>query len=1228
MKYHPDSLNASSSSRALNLLLALALVLAVIPNRPVKAGPIHYQTDEVAEAQRVVTAAKQTAVEADRLRLSIEGLATEIRSRTAGNELNPEAIGNISAVKRTVDRIHSANVLGEFNSAQTSLDAATKKLGEVQTSLAAVAPQTDETKGASQQVRSATRGAADAKEKLMQAKAGLGGALAGVYAYVKGVATRADASLASLRKEDTPPADLLLLLQRDLPKLSAILTQLNEFSDGWDALAASLRAADLKEISGDTGGTAETETANAVNALRTSAATAAAGMEARMKTLADFARSRGAAVTNAIEQFKQDPAANARSARKLAKEGTLAVADMDRVGQTWELIAAQLNRKPVEGVNAEQIGAASSAREEMFDAARNLSQSVSTLQASMGGDFSQFVTDKVRLYYFTDIPRLIKTLNDAAFIKGGDPAAQARAAEEFQKLLGIEGDLREAEAEQAKFRDRQVALQRQLDQASQDLSAANFLKLAATRRFDELNRRPEGTVSEERKKRAEEEKNLRENDANRAQQRFDELNDEQAGLPAKIREARERRDEAQTELERLSSRLSVTAQNESAAFARARDNAPFWFASPDATNPDPLKRVELSSSTGGDNTITIRGAREDVDKVKEYIAVLDEPAPQARMTLWKLELSSDASNEGTKRFNEALRIVEDELADTRGKIAGAVSLLLDTVNEEANYAAEAERNNIADITDARYTIYAQRVLRELGVVPGARGGVMNPRAVGLKDPGKATTLNEALLVLLMSRRGSRQNILYRLERRMPDRLLATMSSEKERRERPGPRGARWFARLYNMMGDDLDYGQKPCKPNPADQTCPLDSDNGPCPPGYHRDPCSPSAEIELTRPQGEMVFALKFRAVQRILPLAPDLDDWLSKFRGTYTIALEEFQKATRDSTAKAQARARLNKIEEDFPLFGIITKDCGLDPKDFMERYRTVRVDEAQSKRDLIVLNFIRNDGGVVPCRLAFSSARIAAADGMLDTFTKAIEDDLDREVVQPMLDRLRARLRSKGIGVGVVQRTSVLATNRLIARVDPRATAELSLGEETNILQAVQQLAQLTLAAQTGGGLGALSTLRAQAGQERPPEVFGLTTGNTFQVTPIFDPTGQGLRFRFDFVGMTRIREPNDSTDPRLPRIERHTVNTEVQLSNLEIREVSRFDSNARLGQPTRIWGGLPILKDIPGLRQIPIIGWFVKKTGKAAVTQQSLIFAQTTMSPTIGDILNLSDDTRIQP
>jgi hypothetical protein len=39
------------------------------------------------------------------------------------------------------------------------------------------------------------------------------------------------------------------------------------------------------------------------------------------------------------------------------------------------------------------------------------------------------------------------------------------------------------------------------------------------------------------------------------------------------------------------------------------------------------------------------------------------------------------------------------------------------------------------------------------------------------------------------------------------------------------------------------------------------------------------------------------------------------------------------------------------------------------------------------------------------------------------------------------------------------------------------------------------------------------------------------------------------------------------------------------------------------------------------VPIIGWFVKRGGRAAETQQSFIFCQTAMYPTLSEVLDVA-------
>jgi len=253
----------------------------------------------------------------------------------------------------------------------------------------------------------------------------------------------------------------------------------------------------------------------------------------------------------------------------------------------------------------------------------------------------------------------------------------------------------------------------------------------------------------------------------------------------------------------------------------------------------------------------------------------------------------------------------------------------------------------------------------------------------------------------------------------------------------------------------------------------------------------------------------------------------------------------------------------------------------------------------------------------------QVAKGDELLKELNKAMEDELDTHFVQPMLQRLRQRLLGTGVSVGALQRTSMLVTNRKRSRIEPLASAQLRMGEDVSLLPELQLLDDIYQIAQQGNVRDVLDVLAKLEGEDDTTEVYGVTSGNRFVVTPVFDPTGQAYRFTFDHLYTNRIRDPDGTTSQgtlNLPRTERLSLNTDVQLSNFEIREVARFESNARLGIAPSESGGIPVLRHVPLLRELPLIGWFKRRTGKAAIVQQTVIFAQTTMYPTIDEIVPL--------
>jgi hypothetical protein len=364
--------------------------------------------------------------------------------------------------------------------------------------------------------------------------------------------------------------------------------------------------------------------------------------------------------------------------------------------------------------------------------------------------------------------------------------------------------------------------------------------------------------------------------------------------------------------------------------------------------------------------------------------------------------------------------------------------------------------------------------------------------------------------------------------------------------------------------------------------------------------------------QLEIVRALRAGATRKVLRDLQSLRDQIGKLEKDYQDFRRQRASATFTDSERQSCRARVKGIESLYNRYNRIvnTRFRILYPLEFTD-FQLLPDREDFAGR-------VKLRSAEAWQKITEAGPRVAAADEMLKGMMGRLEDDLDREYIQPMLKDVRTQLVSQGLTVGIVQRTSVLATNRLKARVDPKGMYDLSVGEQQDLLASIGQLASIYLSAQTGGALAAFGSLNS-LNQKQEQHIYGVTTGNKFEVTPIFDPSGQALRFKFDYVSNSLVRNPKGTVDPSMPSL-RHTINTEVQLSNLEIREISRYESNAKLGIPTRYYGGIPILTDIPGLKPIPLIGWFVRRAGSNAEVQQSVIFGQTTIYPTIGSIVDL--------
>ncbi len=1016
-----------------------------------------------------------------------------------------------------------------------------------------------------------------------------------LYVAVDAVAKSITTSLAPLSNEKLPPeakADALLnALPVQLPIFTAALGNVKEVEKDWPPMGE-----ELKKIT-----PFAPDPAPAIATIKPAITPVEGKLAKWLATIKQQAEQTNKALLDKRLELDKDLQGNAVNGIKVLDDAEKEQESLADFVAAWEVLVPQIKSNP-------GFAALKSEADAIAQAFKIRPDRTQLVREALAGDFEKFVPDFVQLYYFSDAFSLMKALN-LNVKEARDVSALRDEASKQQRLL-LEATLTkdslvaEVSALQTRIRD----LEDELNQVENNAANSAKLLIGATRRLDELKSRPDQDPG--KIKAAEQRKEDLEAEDKANKDALAKVNDEKASLPVKIGEARKALVEAQKQVRERANAMVTLANIESEAFAKARDNEPIFYADVTVTSKDPVKQIQIFAF-GSRRVIYLRGRKENVEKAKDIIALFDRPAPQARLNLWTLELNSTADISGAKKFNKALSRVENELTNTRAKITSALSYLRDCINEEVNAIAieklrQLEQARIThgdqpdngqmyvapqdaeDLRWARMYFYQKEVLIRLGfdaeksVYESRRqSNVVNFRS--LPDPAGTTTLGESLVILSLANAASRHEILKKFSSHVEGKLIELGLYQPREDQicvnQPAP--AAWFAStLRALNADDQPYykyqqfteGQlrRGGRPNLQD------------PPPIIPTPQFFPHDYAFTPMQQRIVEALSMAQIPRLIRRLRQLQQRL--------VTAGPIEQAN----IQVQARAILSWLH--FTL--------GIDANAVLTRGLVTELEALARKNNI----------------LRTANAKVASTDLMLRQMINEVDSDISVLFVQPMIDCLRRSLVSEsGISVGVLNYTSVLATNRLVARVDARSSAQLRVGEEQDVLAGLQQLTSLYLSAQTGNILGGISALRGLP-QKETSEVYGINNGSLFKVTPIFDPTGQALRFQFDYVLANLVRDPDGSIEPQLPRIERHTVNTEVELNNLELREISRFNSNSRLGIPTTRKGGIPIIKDIPGMKYVPLLGWFVKRSGKAAVIQQSLMFGQTTMHPTIADIFDL--------
>lgn len=280
---------------------------------------------------------------------------------------------------------------------------------------------------------------------------------------------------------------------------------------------------------------------------------------------------------------------------------------------------------------------------------------------------------------------------------------------------------------------------------------------------------------------------------------------------------------------------------------------------------------------------------------------------------------------------------------------------------------------------------------------------------------------------------------------------------------------------------------------------------------------------------------------------------------------------------------------------------------------------------------------------------AHTANIDNYLKRIATALEDDFNTQFYYPAFKEARDASRYWNVSFGSMETSSILTNNRSLGKVAPKATIEfdlpkrqLAIIEGMNIAEAafkeygalVNDPTFLAITSMNGGenvqggytiqpdsldkqvlGQPGLQGQRFGSAFENlipDPAVFKFETGTGFTVRPVIQPDGQAVVFDLNYLYRTNVREPVRADEKHLGRIKEHFIDTDVQLGNYELREISRFVIALKA---SRTANGVPLLSDVPG------VGVLFRPTPSAESSlQQSQIMSQTVIYPTLFDLMGL--------
>jgi len=294
---------------------------------------------------------------------------------------------------------------------------------------------------------------------------------------------------------------------------------------------------------------------------------------------------------------------------------------------------------------------------------------------------------------------------------------------------------------------------------------------------------------------------------------------------------------------------------------------------------------------------------------------------------------------------------------------------------------------------------------------------------------------------------------------------------------------------------------------------------------------------------------------------------------------------------------------------------------------------------------------------------AHTANIDAYIKRLVTALDDDFNTQFYLPAFRQVRSASRAWDVNLGQIELTSILANNREFAKVSPQATMEFDLPKRDILITEAMKGAKAAIdeygallqdptflaLTKMGAGLPTSSppksygqdfaTVRnvlpglpgssaerivSQSNPGTPeigaafealipdPAIYKFETGTGYEIRPVIQPDGQAVVFHLNYMYTTNVREPVRADEKHLGRVKRHFIDTDVQLSNYELREVSRYQVALKASRTGR---GVPLLENVP------VAGVLFRPLPSAESSlQENIILGQATIFPTLFDLMGL--------